>query len=91
MSSKMVVFDANSLLKLLTHFDDGVNLPLGAQLVAAGVNPMVERWVGLLVESDEWDRPDPLQIRYQRNKIMKWERGEETCTWKPTPEAPKLQ
>lgn len=80
---KRIEFDANSLLKLLVHYGQDLEdrVPLDATLLAAGVNPMLQRYVMLEVESEhEWrDVPVapngelmPLQFRYEGRKTASW-------------------
>jgi len=95
-----VVFDANSLLKLLTHYSDGA-LPLDGELKSAGVNPYLERVIGLEVLSNEWDEVEvkaesghlqPLHIRYEGKKVLSWSDRHAPISWgEPEAiEAPKL-
>ena len=41
MSQQGIIFDANSFLKLLCHYDDGREMPLTAELENVGINPML--------------------------------------------------
>lgn len=102
MPQRMIVFDANSLLKLLTHYtqDSTPQIPLDAELKFAGVSNYVTRWIVLEVEAKEWDgeAPDPttgelpfLHVRYEGNKVMSWVQGGSASTmdsWKETVESP---
>lgn len=80
MASRLVIIDAQSILNLLVHYMDGHDIPLDSELVALGVNPMLQRLVGLQVRSDRWPEcpvnaagvPEPLQIRYHGNRILSW-------------------
>ena len=76
MSAKIVSFDANSLLKLLVHYTDGRGLPLNSELKAAGVHPMLQRYIGLWIESDEWDSDEPLHLRYEGKHTLRWQKSD---------------
>ena len=93
----MVEFDAESILRLLTHYSDG-ELPLDATLKSAGVSKFLGRWIGLNVESKEWDGkvlPDggiePLFIRYEGKKVLIWGDKQSPMVWQEGVEAPKNQ
>lgn len=102
MADRMIVFDANSLLKLLTHYtmDHEDQIPLDTELKFAGVSNLIGRWIVLEVEAKEWDGDavDPvtqelpfLHIRFEGHKVMSWKQGVETNTydsWKPAVESP---
>lgn len=102
MSTRWIHFDANSLLKLITHYtmDHDDQLPLNAELISAGVSTMMGRWIILEVESEEWEGmlPDPksgqlpfLHIRFEGDKVMSWTQGSQTHThdsWKDAVESP---
>jgi hypothetical protein len=72
MAQRLIVFDAQSLLQLLTHYSDGKDLPLDGELQAAGVNRLLDRMVGLVVRSKEWTEDSPLTVRYEGKKILTW-------------------
>lgn len=102
MSERLIIFDANSLLKLLTHYtqDSNPQIPLDAELRFAGVSKYIGRWVVLDVEAKEWDGelPDPLtgelpfiHVRYEGNKVFSWRQDNSADLndrWKPTVESP---
>lgn len=81
---KRIEFDANSLLKLLVHYtmDHEDRVPLDAELISAGVSPILQRYIMLEVRSEkEWKdvpinpttrEPEIMHIRYEGNKVMSW-------------------
>jgi hypothetical protein len=76
---KIIEFDAKNILNLLTHYTDG-KLPLDAELLQLGVHTILNRHLGLLVESNQWSDPmlagqeaySPLFINYEGKKVMTW-------------------
>lgn len=102
MADRLIVFDANSLLKLLTHYtmDHEDQIPLETELKFAGVSNIIGRWIILEVEAPEWDGDavDPitkelpfLHVRFEGHKVMSWKQNSETHTndcWKDAVEAP---
>lgn len=83
MAERMIVFDANSLLKMLCHYtqDHEDQVPLDSELRFAGVSNIIGRWIVLEVEAKEYDTlpPDPvtheapfLHVRFEGNKVMSW-------------------
>ena len=103
MADRLIIFDANSLLKLLTHYtmDHEEQIPLDAELKFAGVSNLIGRWIVLEVEAKEWDGdvPDPvtkelpfLHVRFEGHKVMSWKQGSPTHTndsWKKAVESPQ--
>jgi len=51
MNRQLLIFDGDSLLKLLTAYYDG-DVPLDAKLLTVGTSQFLQRWVGLMVESE---------------------------------------
>lgn len=102
MSDRLIIFDANSLLKLITHYtmDHEEQIPLETELLSAGVSTMVGRWVILEVSAKEWDdgeidpvthEPPFMHVRFEGNKVMSWKQGSQTHTkdsWKDAVESP---
>lgn len=85
MAQRLVVFDGDSLLKLLVHYTNAGDgkwgrVPLDGEVKALGFNVYLPHWVQLLVESGQWDekinpltgRIDPLHIRYEGKKVLRW-------------------
>jgi hypothetical protein len=71
---KGFIFDARDLYQLLVHYTDGL-CPLGGEVKQIGFNPYLTRFIGLEVESDEWETSSPLQLRYDGKKTMSWSKG----------------
>ena len=77
--AKRLVLDGQSLLNLLTHYTDGA-IDLDAKLVSLGVHQILNREIGLYVESSQWkdekipgkEYYSPLYIKYEANKVFKW-------------------
>jgi len=85
MAARLIVVSADSILQLLTHYSDG-EIDLDAELRGAGVNPMLQRCIGLNVESRSWPADTvvdgaghmaPLQFRYYGNRIASWTDGDQ--------------
>lgn len=55
------------------------------------VHPALSRFIALNVESDEWEDPNPLHIRYDGERTMTWAKGEEKGEWAQREETPKRQ
>lgn len=100
MQERLVTIDANDLLQLLLHYNDGKDIPLDAHLLNVGVSPILERWVCLMCESDNWPTgrmiPElgalsPLQIRYEGKNIMVLSAPGQESEWFETPDAPRRQ
>ena len=89
---KMFVFDPQDLVRLLTHYTDGL-VPLEAEVGTVGFNPLLTRFVGIEVISDEWDTSDPLHLRYDGKKTMSWSKGDkvEHPLWEERNETPARQ
>lgn len=95
-AARTIYIDANSILRLLTHYSDG-SVPLDAELKAAGVSRFLGRWIGLLVASEQWSGPSvesgdglqPLHIRYEGKKVMTWDEAGKPVEWKEGAETPK--
>lgn len=101
MGTKTIYIDADSILRLLTHYSDG-DLPLDATLLQAGVSATLGRWMGLLVDSEQWrdwreakrtvdGGLKPLHIRYEGKKVMIWgdKKQEESPEWREGVEGPR--
>lgn len=85
MIQKRIEIDANSILKLITHYTQDLKypMPLDAELIAAGVSPAISRWIMLEVSSEEWDRagipinpttqePEFFHVRYEGCNVGSW-------------------
>lgn len=102
MSQRTIYIDAESILNLLTHYSEG-DLPLDAKLLTVGVSSVMGRWIGMLIDSDQWrdwrqsERTTdgglrPLHIRYEGKKVLVWgdkPAGDNAPAWRDDVEAPK--
>jgi len=87
---KSFIFDPQDLYNLLVHYTDGA-IPLKGRVLAPLVNQNLPRFVGLLVESDEWDTPEPFHIRYDGARTATWQKGMEAHDWREREETPARQ
>lgn len=62
------------------------------------VHPLLQRTIGLLVESDEWETDEPLHVRYDGKRIATWtkdksdaENKQNHMVFEERNEAPKWQ
>lgn len=91
MAQKLLVISIDSLVKLLTHYSEGL-MPLGAEAREFGFSPLLPRFLQLVVESKDWDRPwPPLHIRFEGGKMMRWDEKGTDPRWTESNEAPKRQ
>jgi hypothetical protein len=71
-TERLVIFDAEAVLRLLAHYDQGENLPMDVELLNVGVSPFVQRWIGFECRSNKWQGGkllpggglSPLHMRY---------------------------
>lgn len=91
MPEQRVIFEPESLLRLLTAYYDGL-VPMDAKAVQVGVSQFFKRYIGILVDSDQWgDEADikskdgqwPLHLRYEGRRNMAWSKsqGDEPIKW----------
>lgn len=91
MPQQRIIFEGEPLLRLLTAYYDG-EVPLDAKLLQVGMSMFLARWVGLLVESEQWgavaELPGghglyPLQLRYEGRRNMSWSKadGDKPIEW----------
>lgn len=105
MSQRLIVFEPNDLLRLITHYTDGA-VPLNGQVRNVAVSTRLPRWIGLEVESDEWANDEgailrgpgglelgqrPLHIRYEGKKIVSWGGPQDEMQWRQANETPSRQ
>ena len=90
MAQKMFIIDPQDLLNLWCHYTDG-GVPLSGEVKSIGVNPMLQRFIGIEVESDEWTEQTPLHLRYEGKKVMSWKKGMDFTPWSETPDTPERQ
>jgi hypothetical protein len=94
-AQREIHFDAQSALRLLTHYTDG-DLPLDSELAFAGVSPRLQRWLCFGIASREWTQEElakPLHVRYEGRKVMSWSKNssDPQPVWEEGVEAPKRQ
>jgi hypothetical protein len=89
---KMFVFSPEDLVNLLVHYTDGM-VPLEHTITNVGFNPMLSRFIGIEVESEEWDCEEALHLRYDGKKTMSWTHGDrkEHPVWEERNETPTRQ
>jgi hypothetical protein len=87
---KAFILDPKDLLNLWCHYTDG-GVPLDGEVKSVGFNPYLERFVGIEVESDEWQTQEPLHLRYEGKKVLSWTKGQDSNSWAKTPDTPKIQ
>jgi hypothetical protein len=101
---RRLIFDANELLKLFTHYTEGL-VPTDAEMREFMVHPALTRMVGMWVRSGQWadqtlsDKPEdrargalrPIHIRYEGRKTMQLVTPEGGADWRESPDAPKRQ
>ncbi len=88
MGTKLLILDGQSLLNLLTHYTDGA-IDLDARLLSVSVSSALQRYLKLEVESSQWkdafkpgtDEYEPLHIRYEGNRVLKWGRNDQEMKW----------
>ena len=92
MHTQRIIFDADTLIRLLTAYYDG-EVPLDAKVRNVGVSPFLNRWIGIEVESEQWgDVPElpiagggmaPLHLRYEGRRNMRWSKsdGDKPINW----------
>jgi hypothetical protein len=88
--TKVFIFEPEDLLMLWCHYTDG-GVPLNGVIRNVGCNPMLQRFIGMEVESDEWDEASPLHLRYEGKRVMSWKKGQEENPWTDTPDTPSRQ
>jgi hypothetical protein len=87
---KTFIFEPTDLVRLLTHYTEGV-VPLDSEVTNVGINPFLDRFIGIEVKSQEWEGFEPLQIRYEGKRILGWSKGEGDPQWTEANETPKRQ
>lgn len=99
MAQRLITFDAKDVLALLTHYNEGKDIPLDVELLNVGVSPFLQRWIGMECESEKWmdgtplagGALSPLHIRYEGRKIMTISKQGAEGIWKDANEDPKRQ
>jgi len=88
--SKLIIFEPNDLLRLMTHYTDGA-IPLDSEVLNVAQSQFIERWIQLMVRSKEWETGEPLHFRYEGNKTMAWTKDGTPIDWNPQNETPRRQ
>lgn len=92
---RKIIFSPETLLALMQHYTEDCEdrIPLDAQLVSLGVNPVLERMVGMLVQSGSWESGvasnregkigllSPLHFRYEGGKVLLWGGRDQELKW----------
>lgn len=88
-NTRLYIFDANSLLKLLTHYSEN-EVPMDCELIELGVHPALQRMISLKARSKEWQETRellgsgelwPLHFRYEGKRTMQWHDKAEPTVW----------
>ena len=89
---KAFIFDPHDLVMLWCHYTDG-GVPLNSEVKSVGFNPFLTRFVGIEIESDEWQDSTPLHLRYEGRRVMSWKKNDskENPVWKDSLETPERQ
>lgn len=103
MQSKLVIFDADSLLKLLVHYSEGA-VPIDSEVKSIQASAKLPRWVSLIVDSKDWSGTpfetgdgygtvQPMFIRYEGKRIMVLDHLKDVPVWSEegAVEAPRRQ
>lgn len=92
---RRVLFSGETLLALMQHYtEDCVDrIPLDAKIISLGVNPALDRMIGILVESSAWEGGttvgrdtkigmlSPLHFRYEGGKVLLWGGRTQELAW----------
>jgi hypothetical protein len=91
MALQRILFEPDTLMSLLTAYYDG-RVPMDAKVKSVGISQHFNQWVGVMVESDQWDVGDdireltdgqhPLFLRYEGRHNMAWSKADGVpITW----------
>jgi hypothetical protein len=89
MPSLKIIFEGDTLVKLLTAYFDG-EVPLDAKILNVMVSPVLNRWIGIEIESGQWPdlpntngQPEYLHLRYEGRRNMRWSKadGDKPINW----------
>lgn len=88
--SKEFFFEPDDLLHLLTHYTDG-EVPMTAEVTDFLVHPHLQRKIGLLVKSPEWESDSILFLGYDGKRVSSWAKGEgqDKIKWEERNETPR--
>lgn len=90
MPKKDFVFTPQDLYQLICHYTDG-GVPLAGEVKDILVHPHMQRKIGLVVESGEWETDQPLFLSYDGKRVASWTKGQEEQTWEEKNETPNRQ
>lgn len=93
-----VMFDADSLMALLTHYTDGV-IPNKVDVKSISSSQWLNGWIGIDCEAiwpDSWVAPsrqglEPLHIRYRGDRVEVFDEKGHPAKRRRAPDAPKRQ
>jgi len=82
MAQRMVIFDVDSLVQLLTHYTEGA-IALDAKVREVGFSPLLKHYIGIELESSQWRDAEtrPYQFRYQGKKTLCWSNPGQELRW----------
>lgn len=91
MYKRLVIFDIESLLNLLTHYTEG-EFPLDANIVTIQASQKLPRWISLVVDSKDWSgtpfetgdgygETQPFWIRYEGKRVMALQHLKDPIAW----------
>lgn len=92
---RKIIFSPETLLALMQHYTEDCEdrIPLDSQVVSIGVNPALQRMIGILVGSKSWEGGvahgrdgkigllTPLHFRYEGGKVLLWGGRDQELKW----------
>jgi hypothetical protein len=91
---RKIIFSPETLIALMQHYTEDCEdrIPLDAELVSIGVNPYLERMIGILMQSPRWEGGvatqegkigmlTPLHFRYEGGKCLLWGGRSQELAW----------
>jgi len=89
--TKEYEFSGQDLLQLLVHYTDGA-IPLNGEVREILIHPAMDRKIGLLVRSEEWQDPEPLFVGYDGKRTRTWSKNSPNDdSWIERNETPRRQ
>jgi len=94
--TKIVTFDARDFMHIVTHYSDGL-LPLDFELKHVAIDTILKRQIAFIGNSKQWedtpipgtdDKYNPLQIRYERKRIMSYGKKGTEPFWQDSNDTP---
>ena len=90
MASRLVIFDTNSLGKLLTHYSDG-EVPLDAEIKNIMSSQYLPSWIAIILESKDWKGSSleqagfggqqPYHFRFEAGRVLNWTDKHDELKW----------